>query len=87
MDKGLQHRKILGFQLVRFPSLLLCAQMMLNFEFCCYFYLVLVELFRQSIWIFHMLVSLWLTQQFLWDSSSRRFMNFHCTMQLRWYRI
>ena len=45
-----------------FPSLLLCVQMMLNFEFCYYFYLVLVELFQQGISIFHMLVLLWLTQ-------------------------
>ena len=70
MDIGLQHRKILGFQLVQFPSLLLLIQIILNFEFCCYFYLVLVKLFRQGIWIFHTLVFLWLTQYFSWDSSS-----------------
>ena len=62
MDIGLQHRKTLGFQLVKFSSLLLHVQMMLNFEFCCYFYLVLTELFGQGIWIFHMLVFLWLAQ-------------------------
>ena len=62
MDIGLQHRKILGFQLVQFSSLLLRVQRMFNFEFSCYFYLVLVELFGQGIWIFHMLVFLWLTQ-------------------------
>ena len=45
MDIGLQHRKILGFQQVRFSSLLLRVKMMWNFEFCCYSYLVLVELF------------------------------------------
>ena len=62
MDIGLQHRKILGFQLVQFSSFLLRVQMMLNFEFCFYFYLVLVELFGQVIWVLHMLVFLWLTQ-------------------------
>ena len=48
MDISLQHRKILGFQLVQFSSLLLRVLMMLHFEFC-YFYLVLVELFGHSI--------------------------------------
>ena len=62
MDMGLQHRKIVEFQSVRFSSLWLRVQMILNFAFCCNFYLVLVELFGQGIWIFHMLVFLWLTQ-------------------------
>ena len=47
MDISLQPRKIPGFQLVQFSSLLLRVQMF-NFEFY-YFYLVLVELFRQGI--------------------------------------
>ena len=56
MDIGLQHRAILGFWLVQFSLLLLRVQMMWNFELCRYFYLVLVELSRQGIWIFQMLV-------------------------------
>ena len=58
MDVALQHRKIVGFELVRFSSLSLRVQMMLNFEICCHFYLALVDLFGQGIWIFHMLVFL-----------------------------
>ena len=55
MDTGLPHLKMLGFQLARFSSFLLRV--------------VLGELFRQGIWIFHMPVFQWLTQLFLRDSS------------------
>ena len=85
MDISLQPRKIPGFQLVQFSSLLLRVQMMFNFEFY-YFYLVLVELFRQGIeysicWC-----------SYSWHSSSHgivllRFMSFYYTIQSRWYWI
>ena len=88
MENFISCAVILGFQLAQFSSLLLCVKMMLNFEFCCYFYLVLVELFRQGIWIFHMLVFLWLTgHNGSHGTVLLPFMSFYCTIQSRWYRI
>ena len=61
-------------------------QMMLNFEFCCNFYLVLLELFRQS-FVYSIC---WCS--YCWHNSFHgiillQFMKFYCSIQLRLYRI
>ena len=61
-------------------------QMMLNFEFCCNFYLVLLELSRQS-FVYSIC---WCS--YCWHNSFHgiillQFMKFYCSIQLRLYRI